>query len=407
VDHASNKEDRDEMTGAKKHLRMHDSRTPNPKVLLAAIEALPESVAIAVSGSMIYANPAWHARFEPSARPQPAEQAIKPPAASQSLSIVRGENPRISKKTQIQEMNSGKHTAYGRPEGASPQFETVTTCFDVPGSEFQSSEFKVIQLRDVSREQQVEKQLMEVQTFAAVGRLVGGVAHDFNNLLTGIMLYCDLLTRELDENSRALGHLQQMRAAGENGAAMVQQLLAISRPADGQAREFALNDVVTSIEDLLTRLIGENITLKTVLAENLGPVRMDSARVQQILLNLVLNARDAVPDGGLITVTTRNSSDPSPQIFQLETEIVPWVELTVSDNGCGMDAETLSQAFEPFFTTKKAGCGNGLGLATARWLAQREGGNIVVESQPGMGTRVSLRLPQAPPETSLNSKVER
>jgi signal transduction histidine kinase len=91
----------------------------------------------------------------------------------------------------------------------------------------------------------------------------------------------------------------------------------------------------------------------------------------------------------------------------LETEIVPWVELTVSDNGCGMDAETLSQAFEPFFTTKKAGCGNGLGLATARWLAQREGGNIVVESQPGMGTRVSLRLPQAPPETSLNSKVER
>ena len=160
---------------------------------------------------------------------------------------------------------------------------------------------------------------------------------------------------------------------------------------------FALNDVVTGIEDLVTRLIGENIVLTTSLAADLGAVRMDPSQVQQILLNLVLNARDAMPDGGQITLATRNSTGAHGS---------SWVELSVTDTGDGMDAETLERAFEPFFTTKKPGRGNGLGLATARRLARQQGGTIVAESEPGKGTRVCVRLPRVQADTPSILKAE-
>ncbi len=153
--------------------------------------------------------------------------------------------------------------------------------------------------------------------------------------------------------------------AGDNGAALVQQLLNVARPAGAESRECAVNDVVIGIQDLLTRLIGENIVLKTSLAPDLGAVAMEPAQVQQILLNLVLNARDAMPDGGRITVATRNCSLTADSL----TETARWVELRVTDTGCGMAADTLDHAFDPFFTTKKPGRSSGLGLATARRLA--------------------------------------
>ena len=257
--------------------------------------------------------------------------------------------------------------------------------------------------RDVSRQKEVEGQLREAQTFEAVGRLVGGVAHDFNNLLTGIMLYCDLLIGELEKDGRPYRHVQEMRLAGEHGAALVQQLLAMARPHSKEPRVFALNDVVTAIEDLLIRLLGENIVLNTSLAADLGAVRMDPSEVRQILLNLVLNARDAMPDGGQITLTTRNCTDLGPDS---RLPAVTWVELSVADTGDGMDAGTLERAFEPFFTTKKPGRGNGLGLATARRLTRQEGGTIVAVSEPGKGTRVSVRLPRVQPDAPSDSKVE-
>ena len=150
--------------------------------------------------------------------------------------------------------------------------------------------------------------------------------------------------------------------------------------------------------------MGENIVLNTALAPDLGAVKMDPAQVQQILLNLVLNARDAMPDGGRITITTRNRTGPFPIGPGPQPQVASWVELTVADTGCGMNAETLDRAFEPFFTTKKPGRGTGLGLATARRLAGHEGGAIVAESEPGKGTRISVRLPRVQPDTSLNSK---
>jgi two-component system cell cycle sensor histidine kinase/response regulator CckA len=201
-----------------------------------------------------------------------------------------------------------------------------------------------------------------------------------------------------------------MRKTCEHGAALVQQLLSVARPCARESRVFGLNDVVSSVEDLLRRLIGENVVLSTSLAADLDAVRMDPAQVQQILLNLVLNARDAMPDGGRITLTTRNCSDGLPLGCECGAEwqlpMVPWVELAVADTGCGMDAETLLRAFEPFFTTKKPGRGNGLGLATARRLAEQEGGIVIAESEPGKGTRVSLRLPRAQSDTPSNSKVK-
>jgi two-component system cell cycle sensor histidine kinase/response regulator CckA len=176
------------------------------------------------------------------------------------------------------------------------------------------------------------------------------------------------------------------------------QRLAVARPKALESHVFALNEVVAGIEELLTRLIGENIVLNTSLARDLGAVRMDPARLQQILLNLVLNARDAMPEGGHITlreiahgICKKNSEQRSWD--DEKPQLVPCVELAVSDTGCGMDSETLGRAFEPFFTTKEPGRGSGLGLDTACQLAKMEGGTILAESQPGRGTRVSLWLP--------------
>ncbi len=251
---------------------------------------------------------------------------------------------------------------------------------------------------DLGPQKRAETELREAQRLEAVGRLAGGVAHDFNNLLTGIMLYCDLLIAELEKDTRSHHHAQEMRMAGEHGAKVIQQLLAVARPHALESRVFALNEVVTGIEELLTRLIGENIVLTTSLAGDLGAVRMDPAHVQQILLNLVLNARDAMSEGGRITITTRNCTDylqsdmPEEGNDHEKPQLVPCVELTVSDTGCGMDSKTLGRAC--VFTTKESGRGSGLGLATACRLAKLEGGILVAESQPGRGTRVSLLLPR-------------
>jgi PAS domain S-box-containing protein len=369
--------------------------SPDPALLMAAVEVLPESLAIvaSASGLFVYANPAWCGLFE---YPDTSQLLGRPwedlmPAPSPS---VRSEAA-LSGPEECG--NPGELFVHTRRDGTRRHIELARAGFSLWGDEFQ-----VIHTRDVTRQNWVEKQLQEAQTLEAVGRLVGGVAHDFNNLLTGIMLYCDLLIGELEKDSRPHRHVQEMRLAGEHGAALVQQLIAVARPHAEESRKFAVNDVVTGSAGLLNRLIGENIVLNTFLAPDLGAVRMEPSQVQQILLNLVLNARDAMPDGGQITLTTRNCTDSG-----LDSErIVPWVELSVTDTGGGMDAETLDRAFEPFFTTKKPGRGNGLGLATARRLARQAGGSIAAESEPGKGTRVCVRLPRVQSDTPSNVKVE-
>jgi len=374
-------------------LRPDNAGSPDPALLWAAVEALPESLAIVASGLVIYANPAWRGMFECPDPDRLQGMPLEDLLPSDICSFSAGDGLRGDGE----DRREGQFV-YIRKDGTRRHLELAREVFELRGGEFQ-----VLHTRDVSRQTRLERQLREAQTFEAVGRLVGGVAHDFNNLLTGIMLYCDLLIGELEKNSRPYRHVQEMRMAGEHGAALVQQLLAVAHPRPEEAREFALNEVVAGIEDLLIRLLGENIVLHTALAADLGAVRMDPSQVQQILLNLVLNARDAMPDGGQITIATRNCSK---GVTGSEWPGELWVELSVADTGDGMDAETLDRAFEPFFTTKQPGRGNGLGLATARRLARQQGGTIVAESQPGKGTRVSVRLPRVQPDAPSNSKVE-
>ncbi len=248
----------------------------------------------------------------------------------------------------------------------------------------------VVDFRDISGRKRIERQLREAQRLETVGRLVGGIAHDFNSLLTAIMLYCDLMLSGLAPRHPGRRHAEEIRSASERGAALVQQLLSFARQQVVQPRLLALNSVLRSMENMLRRLIGQNIALSLDLAGDAGSVLADPSQMQQLVLNLVLNARDAMPEGGELQIATRMAEEPG------HAGPLRWVELEVCDNGCGMDAETRAHLFEPFFTTKK-GRGSGLGLATVQNIVQGCRGRISVASEPGRGTQATVRLPQAGP----------
>lgn len=244
-----------------------------------------------------------------------------------------------------------------------------------------------------------EESLLQAQRWEAVGRLAGGVVHDFNNLLTGVMLYSDLLLTSLDPRDRRRRYAEEIRSAIVQATGLVRQLLVFARPQAAPARLLCLNEVAAAMRDLLTRLIGENIALELRLDPELGVVKIDQAQAQQILLNLVLNARDALPNGGRITVETSNVrfQPVAGTIAASSSPAFPCVLLVVGDNGHGMDAETRRRLFEPFFTTKNAGEGTGLGLTTVRSIVTTNRGLIHFESEPGHGTRVMILFPRASP----------
>ncbi len=249
-------------------------------------------------------------------------------------------------------------------------------------------EFVILMIEDVTEYKRVEQQIRESQRMEAIGRLVGGVAHDFNNLLTGIMLYSDLLKAGLSSENRLTTYIDEIRLASEHGGAMIQQLLSVAKRQVVEPRLLSLNEIVGGMQNLIARLIGEHIEFKTELDSQLWPVKMDPTQLQQILLNLSINARDAMPDGGRIVVATRNLRSRS-------GESATTVELTVNDNGCGMNAETLAHVFEPFFTTKGADHGSGLGLTTVHNIVREGGGSIEISSELGRGTSVTVRFPAA------------
>jgi signal transduction histidine kinase len=242
-----------------------------------------------------------------------------------------------------------------------------------------------------------EENLLQSQRWEAVGRLAGGVVHDFNNLLTGVMLYCDLLLSSLDERDLRHRYADEIRSAVVQAAGLVGQLLVFARPQAAQARALCLNQIAQAMQNLLTRLIGENISLEFRLDPDLGLIKIDPAQAQQILLNLVLNARDAMLAGGRIVVETTNCKFQTVTGSMVEKvgATFPCVLLVVGDNGCGMDAKTRQHLFEPFFTTKSSGKGTGLGLTTVRSIVTTNRGLIHVESQPGHGTQVMILIPRS------------
>jgi two-component system, cell cycle sensor histidine kinase and response regulator CckA len=233
-----------------------------------------------------------------------------------------------------------------------------------------------------------EQYLSAAERMETLGRLVSGVAHDFNNLLTGIVLCSDLLINGLEESSRLRHYAEEIRTASAQGAAMIQNLLSVARQRRQAPTLLSLNDVILSMRGLLTRLIGETVQLQVELAVDVKAVRMDVAELQEIILNLVLNARDAMPEGGKISLSTR-SCFANMRGHSLE----PCVDLIVSDSGVGMNAQTQARAFDLFFTTKPAGKGTGLGLATVHRIVRQQGGTVEIESALGKGTLVMIRLP--------------
>jgi two-component system cell cycle sensor histidine kinase/response regulator CckA len=246
------------------------------------------------------------------------------------------------------------------------------------------------------------EELLQAQKMEAVGRLAGGVAHDFNNLLGVILGHAELLRLRLGPHHTGASALEQVRLAAERGARLTRQLLAFSRRQVLQPRVLDLNAVIRGMEPMLGRLLGEDVQLVTALEEGLGRVRADEGQVEQVLMNLAVNARDAMPQGGTLTIRTANAG-PDDGDPLLGTEGARRVTITVSDSGHGMDGATLSRAFEPFFTTKATGEGTGLGLATVYGIVQQSGGTIEVESAPSKGATFRISLPRVEGEVQQAS----
>jgi two-component system, cell cycle sensor histidine kinase and response regulator CckA len=248
--------------------------------------------------------------------------------------------------------------------------------------------------RDQTERRRLQEALVHSQRLDAVGRLAGGVAHDFNNLLSVINGYCEMLAAHVAANPQAVREVAEIHHAGRKAAALTQQLLAFSRRQPFNARVINLNDLVRDNAEILRRLIGEAGQLDLDLFDGLAHVRTDSAQFQQVLLNLVLNARDALRDKGRIIVRTSNR-DMGAALNRRATDVPPghYVVLTVSDNGTGMDADTLKHLFEPFFTTKPEGKGTGLGLALIYGIVQQSGGYVTVKSALLVGSTFEILLP--------------
>ncbi|MEX1184850.1 MAG: PAS domain S-box protein [Gemmatimonadota bacterium] len=259
----------------------------------------------------------------------------------------------------------------------------------------------VINARDTTERHRSERALREseelllrAQKMDAIGRLAGGVAHDFNNLLTAIQGHSELLLGELEEGSRISTDLLEIHDAAARATSLTRQLLAFSRRQVLQPRVIDLNTVIGEVEKMLRRVIGEHVTLVTRLHDDAGRVRADAAQIEQVLLNLIVNARDAMPNGGEVTVTTARHDVAPGEGSETELPPGPYVLLQVCDTGSGMEPEVASKAFEPFFTTKGPGQGTGLGLSTVYGIVKQSGGHVWLETRPGSGTELNILLPR-------------
>jgi signal transduction histidine kinase len=242
---------------------------------------------------------------------------------------------------------------------------------------------------------QTQEQLLQSQKLEAVGQLAGGVAHDFNNLLTVIMGYSQLSLEQLPADNPVRQNLEEISKAGEMAASLTRQLLALSRKQVMQPTVLDLNSVVPSMEKMLKRTIGEDIEMSTILQPDLGNVNADPGQMEQVIMNLVINARDAMPDGGKLTIKTADIYlDETFARHHIGVTPGPHVMLTVRDTGSGIDGSTQKHIFEPFFTTKEIGKGTGLGLSTVYGIIKQSAGTIWVESQVGKGTTFKIYLPR-------------
>ncbi|MFW6089320.1 MAG: ATP-binding protein, partial [Gemmatimonadota bacterium] len=257
---------------------------------------------------------------------------------------------------------------------------------------------------DVTEQRATEEALARSQRMEAVGRLAGGVAHDFNNLLTVVLAEAQLMEGDVPPDSTGAESLSQILDAANRAAVLTGQLVAFSRRQFIQPTAFRLNELIADMETMLRRIIGEDVRFVTHLAPDAGHVQADRGQVEQVIVNLIINARDAMPGGGELSLTTTNEHLDE-DYARTHEEVTPgeYVKLTVSDTGTGMTRDVASRAFDPFFTTKPPGKGSGLGLSTSYGIVKQSRGHIAVYSEPGIGTTVAVYLPRVDPRNDTHA----
>lgn len=317
----------------------------------------------------------------------PAGRSIK--VGDSILDMVK-EDDRAELEELIQFANDGK-------PASSPLDVIYSTHAEHAGQIFSSSltkgdeTFSVLYLLDTTQEKSLERQFVQAQKMQAVGQLAGGVAHDFNNLLTAIIGFCDLLLVRHDAGDQSFSDIIQIKQNANRAANLVRQLLAFSRQQTLRPKVLMMTDVVAELSNLIRRLIGETIELKVVHGRDLQPVKVDQGQLEQVIINLAVNARDAMPGGGRLDIRT-SMIGPEDTLIERYDVVVPddYILVEVEDTGCGIPKENLTKIFEPFFTTKEVGQGTGLGLATAYGIVKQTGGYVFVESEVNKGTTFRL-----------------
>jgi PAS domain S-box-containing protein len=373
------------------------------------LEAAPDAfIGVDTSGRIVFVNGQTEALFG-----YPRAELLGKPVEilipDRSRSTHAGHRAAYFAEPRTRPMGAGLELAAVRKDGTEFPAEISLSSIETDAGLLATAAVRDVGGRAESgRERELQRQLERARRLESVGQLAGGIAHDFNNILGVIMNYAEFIAEDLDPDSEAQQDIQEIRRAAERAAALTRQLLIFSRREVVQPQVLYLRDVVADLENLLRRALGERIALHTRYGEERLPIEIDPGQLEQVLVNLAVNARDAMPDGGRLIVEVEPAElDEEYEAWHPNTEPGSYVRLKVSDTGIGMDAETVDRVFEPFFTTKADG--TGLGLATVYGIVTGAGGRIDVYSEPGVGTTVKIHLPatQTEPRTSEAGVEER
>ena len=363
------------------------------------VELSPETIYIQQEGKFVFVNGAGVELFGVTGQEdllgKPVLDFIHPDGWETASAWVRMEQEKGKIISSVEEK-------YLRVDGTPVDMEVSAVPIDYLGK-------PALQVfaRDITGRKRLEDQLRQSQRIEAVGRLAGGIAHDFNNLMTVITGYVGLSKKRLGNPELLAKGLDEIGKAGNRATRLTNQLIAFSRKQILQPQILDLNQIVSNLDKMLLRLIGEDIELLTVLGINIGKVKADPGQIEQVVVNLALNARDAMPKGGRINIETAGENLDEHSIHKYgDLPPGPYVKLVFRDNGVGIDEETISHIFEPYFTTKEVGKGTGLGLATVYGIIRQSGGDVRVESELGKGSTFTILLPRTSEAESVEENID-